>query len=59
MEQSIYSGIIDRYFKGIIVKTVATLNGKKEQTLPYMFKTMLRKELSLSEESANLGFVVK
>jgi hypothetical protein len=46
MEQSIYTGIVDRYFRGVVVKTIETLNGKKEQALPYMFKTMLRKELS-------------
>jgi hypothetical protein len=49
MEQSLYANRIDRYFKGIVVKTVETLNGKNnEQALTYMFKTMLRKEYSVT-----------
>jgi hypothetical protein len=40
---------IDRYFKGIVVKTVESLNGKNgKEALTYMFKTMLRKEFSVT-----------
>jgi hypothetical protein len=49
MEQSFYSQWIDKYFKGIIVQQVEKLNGKQgEQALNYMFKEMLRKELSMT-----------
>jgi hypothetical protein len=49
MEQSIFIKWIEKYFKGIVVKTVETLNGKNnEQALTYMFKSMLRKEYSVS-----------
>jgi hypothetical protein len=49
MEQSFYVKWIDKYFKGIVVKTVETINGKNnEQALTYMFKTMLRKEYSVT-----------
>jgi hypothetical protein len=49
MEQSLFIKWIDKYFKGIVVKTVETLNGKKnEDALTYMFKTMLRKEYSVT-----------
>lgn len=47
MEKSLFVNYIDKYFKGIVVKTVETLNGKNNQdALTYMFKTMLRKEFS-------------
>jgi len=47
MVQSEFIKWIDKYFKGIVVKTVETLNGKpNEMALTYMFKTMLRKEFS-------------
>jgi hypothetical protein len=49
MEQSLFVKWIDKYFKGIVVKTVETINGKNnEQALTYMFKTMLRKEYSVT-----------
>ncbi len=49
MEQSLFIKWIDKYFKGIVVKTTETLNGKNnEQALTYMFKTMLRKEYSVT-----------
>ncbi|KAA6303133.1 MAG: hypothetical protein EZS26_000736 [Candidatus Ordinivivax streblomastigis] len=40
---------IEKYFKGIVIKTVETLNGKNnEEALTYMFKAMLRKEFSVT-----------
>ena len=49
MEQSLFVKWIDKYFKGIIVKTVETINGKNnELALTYLFKTMLRKEYSVT-----------
>jgi hypothetical protein len=49
MEQSAFIKWIDKYFKGIVVKTVEKLNGKNnEDALTYMFKTMLRKEFSVT-----------
>jgi hypothetical protein len=49
MEQSAFIKWIDKYFKGIVVKNVETLNGKNnEDALTYMFKTMLRKEYSVT-----------
>ncbi|MDR1181844.1 MAG: hypothetical protein LBL13_07680, partial [Bacteroidales bacterium] len=49
MVQSEFIKWIDKYFKGIVVKTVDTLNGKNsEQALTYMFKEMLRKEFSIT-----------
>jgi hypothetical protein len=49
MEQSLFVKWIDKYFKGIVVKTVETINGKNnEQALTYLFKTMLRKEYSVT-----------
>ena len=44
MEQSLFLKWLDRYFKGIVVKTVETLNGKNGGALTYLFKGMLRKE---------------
>jgi hypothetical protein len=47
MEKSLFVKWIDKYFKGVVVKTVETINGKNsEQALTYMFKTALRKEYS-------------
>jgi len=49
MVQSAFIKWLDKYFKGIVVKTVETLNGKpNEAALTYMFKTMLRKEFSIT-----------
>jgi hypothetical protein len=49
MVQSNYVQWIDKYLKGVTIKTVETLNGKNnEQALTYLFKTMLRKEYSVS-----------
>lgn len=48
MEQSLYINWIEKYFKGIVLKTVETLNGKNQEELPYLFKTMLRKDYSVS-----------
>jgi hypothetical protein len=49
MEKSFYSQWVDKYFKGIVIKKVETLNGKpNEQALTYLFKEMLRKEYSSS-----------
>ena len=49
MEQSAFIKWIDKYFKGIVVKTVEKTNGKpNEMALTYMFKTMLRKEFSVT-----------
>jgi hypothetical protein len=49
MEQSLYVKWIDKFFKGVVVKIVETLNGKNnEDALTYMFKNMLRKEFSIS-----------
>ncbi|MDR1652237.1 MAG: hypothetical protein LBS01_01045 [Prevotellaceae bacterium] len=45
MTQSLFVKWIDKYFKGIVVKSVETINGKNsDQALSYLFKTMLRKE---------------
>ncbi|MDR1459785.1 MAG: major capsid protein [Bacteroidales bacterium] len=46
MEQSLFVKWINKYFKGIVVKTVETLNGKNDKELTYLFKTMLTKEYS-------------
>ncbi|MDR1416323.1 MAG: major capsid protein [Prevotellaceae bacterium] len=49
MESSLYAQIVDKYLKGVVVKTIETLNGKNSgQDLTYMFKAMLRKEYSTS-----------
>lgn len=49
MVQSSFIDWINKYFKGIVIKTVDTLNGKNnEDALTYMFKTMLRKEYSVT-----------
>lgn len=48
METSLYINWIEKYFKGVVLKTVETLNGKNQDPLPYLFKTMLRKEYSVS-----------
>jgi len=48
MEQSLFIEWINKYFKGVTVKIVETLNGKNNETLTYMFKEMLRKEYSSS-----------
>jgi hypothetical protein len=47
MVKSFYSQWVDKYFKGIVIKKVETMNGKpNEQASTYMFKEMLRKEYS-------------
>ena len=47
--QSEFTKWLDKYLKGVVVKTVETLNGKPgEMALTYMHKTMLRKEFSVS-----------
>jgi hypothetical protein len=49
MEQSAFVKWIDKYFKGIVIKIVEKTNGKPdEMALTYMFKTMLRKEFSIT-----------
>jgi hypothetical protein len=49
MERSSYSQWIDRFFKGIVVKTVEKVNGKSSgQDLTYLFKSMLRPEYAPS-----------
>jgi len=49
MEQSLFIKWIDKYFKGIIVKRLETLNGKNnDQALTYMFREMLRKQFSVT-----------
>lgn len=48
MEESLFIKWIDKWFKGIVVRVVTTLNGKNDETLTYMYKEMLRKEYSVS-----------
>jgi hypothetical protein len=49
MEKSLYANWVDKYFKGVVIKSVETLNGKNsDQSLSYLFKTMLRKEYAPS-----------
>ncbi|MDR1348320.1 MAG: hypothetical protein LBJ63_07865 [Prevotellaceae bacterium] len=49
MEQSLFIKWINKYFKGIVVKTVEIINGKSnEQALTYLFRAMLRKEYSVT-----------
>jgi len=49
MEKSLYLQWLEKYFKGIILKTLEKLNGKPgDLALTYMFKNMLRKEYSLN-----------
>lgn len=48
MEQSAFIQWIDKYFKGIVVRVTETVNGKNAESLTYMFKTMLRKEFSVT-----------
>lgn len=48
MIQSLYIKWVEEYFKGIVLKTVETLNGKNQGALPYFFKSMLRKEYSVT-----------
>jgi hypothetical protein len=48
MEQSLFIKWLEKYFKGIVIKTVETLNGKNQTELTYMFKSMLRKEFSVT-----------
>lgn len=46
MMQSPYKKWADKFFQGIVIKAVEKINGKNgEQALPYLFKTMLRKQL--------------
>jgi hypothetical protein len=49
MEQSLFIDWIDKYFKGVVVHVVETLNGKNnEDALTYLFKLMLKKEYSVT-----------
>jgi hypothetical protein len=49
IQASDFRAWIDKYLKGVTIKTIETLNGKNnEQALTYLFKTMLRKEFSYS-----------
>lgn len=48
MEQSLFIEWINKYFKGVTIRIVESLNGKNTDTLTYMFKEMLRKEYSPS-----------
>lgn len=48
MEKSAFIQWIDKYFKGVVVRVTETLNGKNQEDLTYRFKTMLRKEFSVS-----------
>ncbi|MCI6153803.1 MAG: major capsid protein [Bacteroidales bacterium] len=56
MEKSAFIQWIEKYFKGIVVHIVETVNDKNKDTLTYMFKTMLRKEFSVTGkwESINI-----
>ena len=56
MEKSIFIDWLDRYFKGIVVRVVEKVNESNEEKLTYMFKSMLRKEFSVTGkwESVNV-----
>lgn len=56
MEKSAFIKWIDKYFKGIVVHVVETINGKNQNTQTYLFKEMLRKEFSVTGkwESVNI-----
>lgn len=46
MEQSSFIEYIKKYFPGIVIRIVSTLNDSN-RPLPYLFKTMLRKQFSV------------
>lgn len=48
MEKSAFIQWIDKYFKGITIRVVEQTNEKNEEMLNYRFKSMLRKEYSVS-----------
>ena len=56
MEKSVFIDWLDRYFKGIVVRVVEKVNESNEEKLTYMFKSMLRKEFSVTGkwESVNV-----
>lgn len=41
MEKSVYSQYVDKYFPQLVVSVVEKLNEKRQQSLPYLFRTML------------------
>lgn len=45
---SLFIEYVNKYFKGIVVRVVDTLNDKENNELTYMYKEMLRKEYSSS-----------
>jgi hypothetical protein len=56
--ESLYVDYVNKYFKGVTIKTVETLNGKnKEEALTYMFKSMLRKEYAPSGKWDSLSLL--
>ena len=58
MEQSLFIKWVDKYFKGIVVKTVETMNGKQnDAALTYMFKEMLRKQFSVTGKWETLNIL--
>ena len=58
MEQSLFIKWLDKYFQGIVVKTVETLNNKPgELALTYMFKEMLRKQFSVTGKWETLNIL--
>jgi len=46
--ESMFIQYVDKYFKGVVVRVVDKLNDKQNNPLTYLFKEMLRKELSIS-----------
>lgn len=46
--KSLFSQWVDKYFNGIVIRVVETLNGTNDPALTYMFKQMLRKEFSVT-----------
>lgn len=56
MEKSAFIQWIDKYFKGIVVRVVETVNDRNKEELTYLYKRMLRKEYSVTGkwESVNV-----
>lgn len=48
MEQSIFIKWVQKYFPGLVLSVVQTLNDAKRQSLPYMHTLMLRREFSVT-----------
>lgn len=44
--QSVYTDLFSKYYKGVVIKVVETLNDKQNNELDYKFKKYLRKEYS-------------